>query len=167
MRGPRSENGPSRVLWSGRHADRVRPRLEEDVMRRSFSRVLVLGVALAGCARADRPFLYDTQSGGPVMEAAIPTDGAACTARELRLTAGQTLSRVEVCDAGRCTPIDATRLTFRGRAGRVVPVGQLRLGGGNVSEGPVIPVEGPDGLLWLCREDDEAQQCICIPWFQD
>lgn len=38
--------------------------------------------------------------------------------------------------------------------------------GGGPSAGRVIPVEGPDGLLWLCREDEEALQSICIPWFQ-
>ncbi|MDP2712532.1 MAG: hypothetical protein Q8O56_15055 [Solirubrobacteraceae bacterium] len=38
--------------------------------------------------------------------------------------------------------------------------------GSGPSAGPVIPVEGPDGLLWLCREDEEAQQSICIPWAQ-
>ena len=45
--------------------------------------------------------------------------------------------------------------------------GQLSaVGGDGPSAGPVIPVEGPDGLLWLCREDEEAKQSICIPWFQ-
>jgi hypothetical protein len=32
--------------------------------------------------------------------------------------------------------------------------------------GPIEPVEGPDGLKWLCRHDEEAQQCICIPFVQ-
>jgi hypothetical protein len=32
--------------------------------------------------------------------------------------------------------------------------------------GPVIPVEDADGFLWLCREDEEAQQSICIRWPQ-
>lgn len=32
--------------------------------------------------------------------------------------------------------------------------------------GPVIPVEDADGFLWLCREDDEGKQSICIPWPQ-
>ena len=32
--------------------------------------------------------------------------------------------------------------------------------------GPVIPVEDADGFLWLCREDEEAKQSICIPWPQ-
>ena len=35
------------------------------------------------------------------------------------------------------------------------------------SAGPIKPVDGPDGLKWLCRYDDEGQQCICIPWAQD
>ncbi len=44
---------------------------------------------------------------------------------------------------------------------------EVTLGVPDQSHGPVIPVEGPDGLLWLCREDEEAKQSICIPWFQD
>ena len=32
------------------------------------------------------------------------------------------------------------------------------------SAGPIEPVEGPDGLKWLCRHDEEEQQCICIPF---
>jgi hypothetical protein len=32
--------------------------------------------------------------------------------------------------------------------------------------GPIVPAEGPDGLKWLCREDEEAQQCVCIPFVQ-
>ena len=32
--------------------------------------------------------------------------------------------------------------------------------------GPIEPVEGPDGLKWLCRHDEEEQQCICIPFVQ-
>jgi hypothetical protein len=34
------------------------------------------------------------------------------------------------------------------------------------SAGPIEPVDGPDGLKWLCRHDEEAQQCICIPFVQ-
>jgi hypothetical protein len=34
------------------------------------------------------------------------------------------------------------------------------------SKGPVIPVEDADGFLWLCREDEEGKQSICIPWPQ-
>ncbi|HEV8389213.1 MAG TPA: hypothetical protein VGQ35_05180 [Dongiaceae bacterium] len=33
--------------------------------------------------------------------------------------------------------------------------------------GPIEPVEGPYGLRWLCQHDEEAQQCICIPWPND
>jgi hypothetical protein len=44
---------------------------------------------------------------------------------------------------------------------------QLALAGPGPDAGPVIPVEGPDGKLWICREDEEAQQSICLPWFQD
>jgi hypothetical protein len=32
--------------------------------------------------------------------------------------------------------------------------------------GPIVPAVGPDGLTWLCREDEEAQQCVCIPFVQ-
>ena len=33
--------------------------------------------------------------------------------------------------------------------------------------GPIEPVDGSDGLKWLCRHDEEEQQCICIPFVQD
>ncbi len=45
--------------------------------------------------------------------------------------------------------------------------GLLKTAGTGPLAGPVIPVVDADGLLWLCREDDDAQQSICIPWFQD
>ncbi len=32
--------------------------------------------------------------------------------------------------------------------------------------GPIEPVVGPDGLKWLCRHDEEAQECICIPFVE-
>lgn len=32
--------------------------------------------------------------------------------------------------------------------------------------GPIVPAEGPDGKKWLCREDEEAQECYCIPFMQ-
>ena len=48
-----------------------------------------------------------------------------------------------------------------------VSLDNIKLGSGDAARGPVRPVEGPDGLRWLCREDEEAQECICIPWAQD
>ena len=134
--------------------------------RRTLVLLITLGVSLAGCSKRE-PFLYDERSGSPILEVAVPRNGAQCASRQLRLTAGTSLSRVEVCDTDGCLLVDPARLTFRNRANQAVPLDALRLGAGGVSEGPVTPVEGPDGLLWLCREDDAAQQCICIPWFQD
>jgi hypothetical protein len=118
------------------------------------------------CARTER-FLMNAQTSSPILELAVPRGGAQCSARHVRLTVSSGADlRAEVCDGQGCTPVEIGQLTFRDRSGPV-PVGNLRLGSGNVSEGPVTPVEGPDGLLWLCREDEDAQQCICIPWFQD
>ena len=30
--------------------------------------------------------------------------------------------------------------------------------------GKVKPVVGPNDSLWLCREDEEAGECTCIPF---
>lgn len=62
----------------------------------------------------------------------------------------------------------ATRLPRMSAAIASAPSGPKRkIAPSPSSAGPVEPVEGPDGLLWLCRHDDEGQQCICIPWQQD
>jgi hypothetical protein len=124
-------------------------------------------IALAACARPDRHFLINVKTASPVVEIETPISGAGCATRELHFSIGQDNTvRVEICDDARCREAELSELTFFDRSSKANP-NDIRLGSGDATKGPVMPVQGPDGLLWLCREDEEAQQCICIPWFQE
>ena len=129
--------------------------------------VVLCCLGAVACGAPDRTFLINAENSSPILQIATPRGDAQCASRELRFSieSGNDI-RLDVCDDGRCTDTALAGLTFRDRRGTVNPT-NLRLGSGNVSEGPVVPSEGPDGLLWLCKEDDDAMECICIPWFQD
>jgi hypothetical protein len=123
-----------------------------------------------GCA-AQHTFLIDVQTGSPIVEAAIPRSAAICADTELHFVIGRDNAvSVATCDRSRagveCVATELSELTIRSRAA-VVGADRITLGAGDPAAGPVRPVEGPDGLRWLCREDDEGMQCICIPWAQD
>lgn len=118
-----------------------------------------------------RTFLINAATTSPLLEVVSPKSGADCASRELHFTVGRNDDlHVETCDrspSGRtCTEIDAGALSFRDRAA-FVGVDMITLGTGDPVAGPIEPVQGPDDLLWLCREDEDAMQCICIPWAQD
>ncbi len=135
------------------------------VLRSSL--ILFCCVALAACTKTGRTYLINVETSSPILEVQTPKSGAECSNRELHFTIGQDNEiDVETCDNGRCIKTDPGSLKYVDRSAAVNP-DNIRLGCGNASRGPVMPVEGPDGLLWLCREDEEAQQCICIPWAQD
>ena len=51
-------------------------------------------------------------------------------------------------------------------AGTPASAGDLSAQSPRPVEGRVIPVTDADGFLWLCREDEEGKQSICIPWPQ-
>jgi len=128
---------------------------------------IVWCIALTACTKPGQNFLINGETLSPLLEVATTRSGAACASRELRFSVGKDDAvRVEICDDRRCVAAELSELEFSDRSARV-NLNDIRLGSGNASEGPVIPVEGPDGLLWLCKEDEEAQECICIPWFQD
>lgn len=136
--------------------------------------ILVLTLSLTTCGKdavdpgpAGQSFLINGATQSPILEAATPRAGAQCSLRELKFTNTETrVVTAEICDDGTCAPIDVANIRLLDRTGRVNP-DNIRFGVGNASGGGVEPVEGPDGLLWLCREDEDAQECICIPWAQD
>jgi hypothetical protein len=125
---------------------------------------------VGGCP-GQRTFLINAATVSPIVEVVSPKSGAACASRELEFLVGRNNDlHVETCDrspSGRvCTAIDAGTLRFRDRSA-LVGADAIVLGTGDPVAGPIEPVEGPDDLLWLCREDEEGMQCICIPWAQD
>jgi len=131
------------------------------------SLLLFCCIALAACTESKRTFLINGETSSPIIEAEIPRSGAECASRELHFSIGhQNDVGIQTCDNGRCRKTALVSLKFFDRSGRV-DTNNVTLGSGNTSEGPVIPVQGPDDLLWLCREDDDAQECVCIPWAQD
>lgn len=124
-------------------------------------------IALSACGESKRKFLINVPTSSPLLEVAVPRTGAACARRELHFSVGRDNTiRVDTCDNGRCSATKLDTLAFLDRSGRASPT-DIRLGSGDPTKGPVTPVEGPDGLLWLCREDEEEMVCICIPWFPD
>ena len=136
-------------------------------MSRRSLLVVLCCLAPVACGPPDRTFLINAEGSSPILQITTPRGGAQCASRELRFTVatGNDIS-LDVCDEGRCADTALDGVTFFDRRGRVNPA-SLRLGSGDTSEGPIQPVEGPDGLLWLCKEDEEAMECVCIPWFQD
>jgi hypothetical protein len=66
---------------------------------------------------------------------------------------------------GSCAATSLPRLKAAGAS--VNPGSKKMISPKPSTAGPIKPVTGPDGLMWLCRHDDEAQQCVCIPWAQD
>jgi hypothetical protein len=129
--------------------------------------VVFLCTTFAACTKPSRNFLVNTKTSSPILEVKTPRSSAECSTRELHFTITQDNKiDVETCDKGRCVKIDPYSLSFMDRSVSV-SLDNIRLGSGDTTNGPVIPVEGPDDLLWICREDEEAQQCVCLPWFQD
>lgn len=86
---------------------------------------------------------------------------------DLHLAASQAASDLQVAIprmGGGCKANSLPRM--KAAAAQVNP-GSRKLSSANpTAAGPIEPVEGPDGLKWLCREDEEEQQCICIPFVQ-
>ena len=117
--------------------------------------------------RPERTFLINSATLSPILQITSPRSDAGCASAELHFAIDED-NTVKVRLGNRVTSvaIELSELTFYDRSGQVMPR-YIGLGAGDPTQGPVVPVEGPDGLLWLCREDDEAQECICIPWFQD
>jgi hypothetical protein len=128
--------------------------------------ILAVCIALAGCAQPKRTFLINAETSSPLLEVAVPKSGARCAATTLHLSISQANDvRAEACSSGQCRETPLAGLEFRDRSTRVNP-DKIVLGSGS-AEGRVEPVVGPDDLLWLCREDEDAQECVCIPWAQD
>ncbi|HNP27086.1 MAG TPA: hypothetical protein PKM20_10125 [Nitrosomonas sp.] len=128
------------------------------------SLILFCCAVLAACGNTDRTFLINAETSSPILEVKIPRSSAECSTRELHFTIGQNDEfRVETCDNGQCIKTDPGSLKFVDRSAAVNP-NNIKLGFGDATRGPVEPVEGPDDKLWLCREDEGAQECICIPW---
>ncbi|MCC6536852.1 MAG: hypothetical protein IT162_04835 [Bryobacterales bacterium] len=130
----------------------------------SFGLVLIAPVYAETAARK---FLINGKTGSPILQLATPKAGTSCAAKEVRLSVVYSNQvRAQVCDNGKCKTTDPNSLTYRDRSTKVDSV-NLRVATGDPVAGPVEPVTGADGLLWLCREDEAAGQCICIPWAQD
>jgi hypothetical protein len=123
-------------------------------------------IALAACAQSKRTFLINAATSSPLVEIAVPPSDVQCAATSLHVSVSAANAvQVEACNGGQCREAPLADLTFRDRSTRV-GADKIALGSGS-AEGDVEPVVGPDDLLWLCREDEEAQECICIPWAQD
>lgn len=138
--------------------------------KRSFFAIAFGACCIAGFATTTpvvRKYLINARNSSPILQIATPRAGAgaSCSAKELRLTMipGSPM-RAQSCEGGACTPADPNSFAFNDRTGRASS-SSLRLGTGDPSAGPVEPVEGPGDLKWLCRNDEEGKQCICIPWF--
>ncbi len=130
---------------------------------------VAFGAMLAASAHAQtgRRFLINGRNSSPILQLATPKAGAACAAKEVRLSIVYSNQvRAQICENGKCTTTDPNSLVYKDRSSRVDSV-NLRVATGDPVAGPVEPVTGTDGLLWLCREDEEAKQCVCIPWAQD
>jgi len=128
-------------------------------------------IADVGACPDQRTFLIDVGTASPIVEVVSPKSGANCASRELHFLIGPNGDiGVETCDRDRlgavCAATDVGDLRFRSRSAPV-SVDMIKLGTGDPAGGPIEPVQGPDDLLWLCREDEEGMQCICIPWAQD
>ncbi|MBM3756284.1 MAG: hypothetical protein FJW38_20130 [Acidobacteria bacterium] len=139
-----------------------------------MSRRIPLLFAIAACSLAGfaartklQSYLINTRTLSPILKITTPSAGASCSAKELQLTLtpGMPLS-VRTCENGRCFTSDPNALSFYDRFSRVGAT-ELGLGAGFPRTRSVEPTTGPDGLLWLCRTNEETQQCECIPWFQD
>jgi hypothetical protein len=130
--------------------------------------IVLCCVAVAGCQTPRRTFLINKATASPILQIESPGFQGDCSSTELHFTVDRN-GRVsaQMGNNGNLVPIALSKLRVYDRGGQRVRPAQIGLGSGNPAEGPVMPVEGPDGLLWLCREDEEAQQCICIPWFPD
>jgi hypothetical protein len=130
--------------------------------------VVVLSSVGTGCQTAPRNFLINTSTVSPVLQIKSPKTAAGdCADTELHLTVEHgRVTRAEKKISGRTVPVNLAALKFYDRAGKVT-LQNIGLGTGNPTRGPVKPVVGADGLLWLCREDEDEQVCICIPWFPD
>lgn len=140
--------------------------VQSSAVRRHSLLIVVIGIALAACAPAKRTFLINSETSSPLLEIAVPRSQAQCAATALRVSVSRAnVLRIEACSGGSCGETQLADLAFRDRSTRVA-ADKITLGSGS-AEGPVEPVVGPDDLLWLCREDEEAQECICIPWAQD
>jgi hypothetical protein len=86
----------------------------------------------------------------------------------LHLVNSQAASDFQVAiprSAGSCAATKLPRMTAA--AAPVNPVSKKMTSPEPNTAGPIEPVVGPDGKRWLCRHDEEEQQCVCIPFVQD
>lgn len=122
-------------------------------------------LAAAGTTATKYIFLYSAGSKTPIMQLTAPKGTASCSTRTVRLTVAATAPiQAQTCIGDRCSPTDPNSLSFRDRVGRVLS-SAIRLGSGDPgSASPPEPVTGTDKLEYLCREDEEAGQCVCIPF---
>lgn len=139
-------------------------------MSRRFALIFAIGAcSIAGFAARTKiqSYLINARTLSPVLKITTPSAGASCSAKELQLTLSPGLPlSVRTCENGRCITTDPNALTFFDRSSSVSPT-ELGLGAGYPRTRSVEPTTGPDGLLWLCRSNEQTQQCECIPWFQD
>lgn len=108
-----------------------------------------------------------SRTGSPVLEMNSPIgDTVSCPEAtvEMKISAGMVRS-TEVCDPDGCLDLGPERFAYVDRTGASWSASALTLGEGDPAAGPVDPVEDDDELLWLCRDDEEKQACVCIPWF--
>lgn len=134
-----------------------------------ISLFLAFSIVLSSCAdtsNRNQNFLINEKTSSPILEISVSGTEAGCASSELHFAIDQEADiDVELCNQGQCVRTEFGKLNFSDRSTSVHP-NDITIGSGDATQGPVIPVEGPDGLTWLCREDEEAAECICIPWFQ-
>lgn len=134
-------------------------------MKSHITLIVFLFCCMVSIAFADssRTFLINSVTMSPIMEIQTQQSRASCSNTELYFTFNRRNQvGVEQCENDRCYEIDLRSLQLTDRTGAVDP-GNITLGAGDPVAGAVEPVVGPDGKLWLCREDKNSG-CICIPW---
>ena len=95
-----------------------------------------------GIQSATSPFLHlVTSQAASDFQAVIPLSGGSCAANHLP--------------------------RIKAPAASAIPGAKKLASPKPTAAGPIEPVEGPYGLRWLCKHDEEEQQCICIPYPSD
>jgi len=86
----------------------------------------------------------------------------------LHLVNSQAASDLQVAiprSGGSCAATSLPRMTAA--AASVIPGSKKMTSPKPNTAGSIEPVVGPDGKRWLCRHDEEEQQCVCIPFVED
>ncbi|MBM3793694.1 MAG: hypothetical protein FJW31_06420 [Acidobacteria bacterium] len=106
-------------------------------------------------------FLVNGRALPPILQLTKPRAGASCAARKVRLSVLYTNQlHAQICEGGRCTMTDPNSLVYRDRVGRVDSV-NIRAAQGDPVGGLPEPVTDTDGLMYLCREEEQSKECIC------